>query len=181
MKDSFRGNTDTDIEVMTLYPFGPSKKKRNKQLLGIAAVAALFLYGGQRVISNPAPNISSLRITYYNKSTNQVTEANVANGGTYHGSAMGIQLRFRDDSNNGSVVRITYNSKKSGATVTANTRTFTLTPGQTGEFFVEPSEYGATSMGADRVDFTVEVLPPQTGGIPKEGKSYPTYRFAYRL
>lgn len=165
-----------------MYPFGNTKKdkKRFGTVLGLVGLA--FLLQNRASATNaPEQSISRLNIYYYNATVNEFIEDAVRNGSSFSGSAMGIELRFTDASERGSSVRMTYNAKKDGATISAGTKTQTLSPGESGNFFLEPSEYGGTSMGVDTVDFVVEVLPPQTGGVPQEGESYPTYRFAYRL
>lgn len=167
-----------------MYPFGNTKKDKKQfgTVLGLVGLAWVLRRGvSVATAESPEHSITGLKIYYYNKTLNEFIESNVHSGSSFNGSAMGIEIRFTDTSEDGSAVRITYDSKRDGSSVTAGTKIFTLSPGQSGNFFLEPSEYGGTSMGVDTVDFVVEVLPPQTGGVPQEGKSYPTYRFAYRL
>tara|TARA_Y100000287_G_scaffold162282_1_gene142195 strand:- start:517 stop:1017 length:501 start_codon:yes stop_codon:yes gene_type:complete len=166
-----------------MYPFGKSKKKNTLPIIGLAAGIVYFmLKGSGSDESAPKEKISALIFTYYSKTTNEVVEANVSNGATYNGTAMGIRLTFTDASPQGSAIRVNYKSSKDGAFAHAgDTRTFVLSPGETRTYDIEPSEYGGTYMGADTVAFVVEVLPPQTGGVPTEGETYPTYRFEYRL
>lgn len=169
---------------MMVYPFGKKGKGKGSYMdrglfLSLTALA-LFMTRREKVAFKEH-SITNLKLYYYNATSNEFIEANVRNGGTYNGSAMGIQIRFTDDSEEGSAVRITYDSKRDGTSVTAGTWTRVLSPGASGNYYLEPMDYGGTSMGVDTVDFVVEVLPPQTGGVPQEGESYPTYRFAYRL
>ena len=166
-----------------MSPYGKKKKGKTNSLvmIGVAAAAAYLVFNKTTAPEPPAQKITGLRLFYYSKTTNEVVEANVFNGATYNGTAMGLHVKFTDASENGSAVRITYDSSKDGVSVTGNSRSFVLSPGETRSYHLEPNEYGGTSMGADTVAFVVEVLPPQTGGVPREGETYPTYRFEYRL
>ena len=169
-----------------MYPFGKKSKKGRGQYMDRYVVIglglfALFLTRRQIKESGQSGVISDLKFYYYNPTAVEFVETNVRNGATYNGDAMGVQIRFTDSSENGSAVRITHNSKRDGTSVTAGTWSKVLSPSESGTYYLEPRDYGGTSMGVDTVDFVVEVLPPQTGGVPQEGESYPTYRFAYRL
>jgi hypothetical protein len=167
---------------MMVYPFGKKKKSTYMDRGLFLSLAALALFMARREkVAFKEHSITNLKLFYYYEPANEFTEVSVRDGGTYNGSAMGIQIRFKDDSEEGSAVRITYDSKRNGQSVTAGTWTRVLSPGESGNYYLEPMDYGGTSMGVDTVDFVVEVLPPQTGGVPQEGESYPTYRFAYRL
>jgi hypothetical protein len=168
---------------MAYNPYGVQKKSRRKTnwaaVAGIGAVLLVFRRR-QAVIEKKTPNVSGLKLTYYQEATNEVRQVSVVNGATYNGSANGLQLDFKESSGLGAIVRITYDGIKEGSVIAGDTRTITLNPSAAGVFNVEPSQYGGTS-GADTVQFFVEVLPPQTGGAPEGGQTYPSVAFTYRL
>jgi hypothetical protein len=168
---------------MAYNPYGTSKKNRRKpNWLAIGGISALLLWSSrkQEAASAKTPNVSNLKLTYYQASTNEVRQVNVMNGSSYSGNANGLQLDFTESSGTGASVRITYEASKDGNVITADTRTLMLNPGEAGTFNVEPTDYGGTA-GVDTVQFFVEVLPPQTGGTPEPGQTYPSVAFTYRL
>lgn len=168
---------------MEYSPTGPRKSRRKgPNWLAVGGFGALLMLmrRKEKVEVQKTPNVSGLKLTFYQSTANEVRQVNVVNGASYSGSANGLQLDFTESSGLGAAVRITYESTKDGDFVSADTRAVMLSPNASGTFNVEPSEYGGTS-GVDTVQFFVEVLPPQTGGVPAEGQTYPSVAFTYRL
>ena len=173
---------------MAYSPFKgiPKKQKKTLKNVVIAGGIGFILYqffGEDRAPTTQSKthDVTNLELYYTEKGTGELVNKPVGNGETIHGRRMALQLRLSPTGAGASYIRIKYTSYKGAETLNNYTRVMQVMGGTVGKFTIEPHNYDAISLGADRVDFNIEVLPPSTGGAPKAGVSYPTYRFDYRL
>ena len=177
--------------MMAYSPFKGMTKKQQKSLRNvvIAGGVGFLLYqffgdGGNGNGKRPlveSHDVEKMEVFYTEKASGEVVSKSVRNGDLLDGRQMALQLRFTPTGSGTTYVRVNYTTYKDSDELNRYTRVVQVAGGTVGKFTIEPHNYDTIPLGANRVQFNIEVLPPSTGGVPRAGYSYPTYRFDYRL